>query len=184
MVPHHIGYGAGTRDTDEVPNLVRVVAGAPSEAQAAAEAVYLIEANLDDMTPELVPDAASAAQAAGALDVWTSGAQMKKGRPGFVISALVKPHDRDAVAASLLRHTSTLGVRMSRLERYELERDWISVDAGGGEVRVKRGWLAGELVNVAPEHDDCAAVAARTGQTAKQVWAAALGAASIGRGRE
>ena len=179
MVPRQIGYGAGTRDPEELPNLVRVVLG---EAQRStfeqAKPIYLIEANIDDLSPELVPDAAAAATSAGAVDVWTVPAQMKKGRPGIVMSALARPLERDAVAESMLRHTSTLGVRIAQFDRYELERDFITVAVSGGEVRVKRGWLDGELVNLAPEHDDCLAAAARIGSPVQAVWASALAAAS------
>jgi pyridinium-3,5-bisthiocarboxylic acid mononucleotide nickel chelatase len=183
MVPMQIGYGAGTRDPVEVPNLLRVVLGdAPVPSLGRTSPVYLIEANLDDLSPELVPDAAAAATSAGALDVWTVPAQMKKGRPGFVLCALARPPEREAVAASLLRHTSTLGVRIARYDRHELERDWITVEVAGGPVRVKRGWLDGEVVNLAPEHDDCAALAARIGRPVQTVWASALAAADRGEG--
>jgi uncharacterized protein (TIGR00299 family) protein len=179
MVPRQVGYGAGTRDSAEVPNLVRIVLGEPSVSTfERSSPVYLIEANLDDLSPELVPDAAAAATGAGALDVWTTPAQMKKGRPGLVLSALARPLDRDAVAGSLLRHTSTLGVRIARYDRYELERDWVTVEVAGGAVRVKRGWLDGEVVHLAPEHDDCAALAAQIGRPVQTVWASALAAAT------
>ena len=108
----------------------------------------------------------------------TVPAQMKKGRPGIVLSALARPLERDAVAESLLRHTSTLGVRIAQFDRYELERDWVTVAVSGGDVRVKRGWLDGELVNLAPEHDDCLAAAERIGRPVQAVWASALAAAS------
>jgi uncharacterized protein (TIGR00299 family) protein len=179
MVPRQIGYGAGTRDPEDVPNLVRVVLGERSSApHEHAKPIYLIEANIDDLSPELVPDAAAAATSAGAVDVWTVPAQMKKGRPGIVMSALARPPERDAVAESLLRHTSTLGVRIAQFDRWELERDFITVAVSGGDVRVKRGWLDGELVNLAPEHDDCLAVAARIGRPVQTVWASALAAAN------
>ena len=179
MVPRQIGYGAGTRDPEDVPNLVRVVLGEPSGAPYEhAKPIYLIEANIDDLSPELVPDAAAAATSAGAVDVWTVPAQMKKGRPGIVMSALARPPERDAVAASLLRHTSTLGVRIAQFDRWELERDFITVAVAGGDVRVKRGWLDGELVNLAPEHDDCLAAAERSGRPVQAVWASALAAAN------
>jgi pyridinium-3,5-bisthiocarboxylic acid mononucleotide nickel chelatase len=179
MVPRRIGYGAGTRDPEAVPNLVRVVLGDTASAMHGhAKPIYLIEANIDDLSPELVPDAAAAAMTAGAVDVWTVPAQMKKGRPGIVMSALARPLDRDAVARSLLRHTSTLGVRFARLDRYELERDFVTVAVSGGDVRVKRGWLDGELVNLAPEHDDCLAAATCAGTPVQAVWASALAAAS------
>jgi uncharacterized protein (TIGR00299 family) protein len=179
MVARQIGYGAGTRDPEDVPNLVRAVLGETSSTlHERARPIYLIEANIDDLSPELVPDAAAAATSAGAVDVWTVPAQMKKGRPGIVMSALARPLERDAVAESLLRHTSTLGVRLARFERYELERDFVTVTVSGGDVRVKRGWLDGELVNLAPEHDDCRAAAERVGRPVQAVWASALAAAS------
>jgi uncharacterized protein (TIGR00299 family) protein len=179
MVPRQIGYGAGTRDPEQLPNLVRVVLGdAQRSTFEQAKPIYLIEANIDDLSPELVPDAAAAATSAGAVDVWTVPAQMKKGRPGIVMSALARPLERDAVAESLLRHTSTLGVRIAQFDRYELARDFITVAVTGGDVRVKRGWLDGELVNLAPEHDDCLAAATRSGSPVQAVWASALAAAS------
>jgi uncharacterized protein (TIGR00299 family) protein len=168
-----IGYGAGTREIDEIPNVVRVLVGEEVAGPANAM-VSLIETNLDDLSPELVPDAAEACFAAGALDVWATPVQMKKGRPGIVLSALARPADERRVAEALLRETSTLGLRIAQLRRWELDRDERTVEVAGERVRVKIGRLDGEVINVAPEHDDCAAVAARTGRTVKSVWAAAF----------
>jgi pyridinium-3,5-bisthiocarboxylic acid mononucleotide nickel chelatase len=176
MTLERIGYGAGTRDTAERPNLVRVLVGEALAAGPSAE-VSLLETNLDDLLPELVPDAVERCLAVGALDVWTVPAQMKKGRPGIVLSALARPGDEAAVAGAILEETSALGVRVGRLRRYELEREETSVRVGGERVRVKLGRLDGRLVNVAPEHDDCAAAARRLGRPVKSVWAAALAAA-------
>jgi uncharacterized protein (TIGR00299 family) protein len=172
-----IGYGAGTREIDAIPNLVRVLVGDLVAAPAYAQ-VSLIETNLDDLSPELVPDAAEACFAAGALDVWATPVQMKKGRPGIVLSALARPAEERAVAEALLRETSTLGLRISQLRRWELDREEETVEVGGEPVRVKIGRLGGEVVNVSPEHDDCATVAARTGQSVKSVWAAAFAAST------
>jgi len=227
MTVERSGYGAGTRDPDELPNVVRAVlgraveaaapggaglsgaaaapggAGAGAAASGAAEAangaaeaangaaeaasgagaagatgaVTLIEATLDDLLPELAPDASAAAFAAGALDVWTTPVTMKHGRPGFVLHALARPRDERAVARALLRETSTLGIRLARHDRIELEREHRSVRVGGREVRVKLGRLDGELVNVAPEHADCEAVARALGEPVKAIWARALAAA-------
>ena len=157
-------------------NVVRVLIGEAVESGPRAE-VSLLETNLDDLLPELVPDAVERCLAAGALDVWTVPAQMKKGRPGFVLSALSRPADESAVAAAILEETSALGVRVARLRRYELEREERVVAVDGEEIRVKLGRLDGRVVNVAPEHDDCAAVARRLGRPVKSVWAAALAAA-------
>jgi pyridinium-3,5-bisthiocarboxylic acid mononucleotide nickel chelatase len=170
------GYGAGARDTPERPNVVRVLLG---ETAAAGETrpVSLIEANLDDLLPELAPDAAAACFAAGALDVWTTPAQMKHGRPGFTLSALARPGEESAVAGAMLRETSTLGVRIARLERLELERESRTVEVGGEPVRVKIGRLDGRVVNLAPEHADCERAARAAGAPVKVVWAQALAAA-------
>lgn len=168
------GYGAGTRDVPHRPNVVRVLIG--EELAAPAPEVVLIETNLDDFSPELVPDAVERCFGAGALDVWTAPAHMKKGRPGFVFSALARPSSERAVAHAMLEETSALGVRVTRLRRYELEREERSVELDGGTVRVKIGRLDGRIVNIAPEHDDCAELARRTGRPVKSIWAAALAA--------
>jgi len=169
------GYGAGTRDTPAMPNVVRAILGAGTPAPT--RPVVLIETNLDDLLPELAPDAAEACFAAGALDVWTTAAQMKRGRPGFVLSALARPAERDAVAAAILRETSALGVRFGRLDRIELDRESRTVDVGGEPVRVKIGRRDGRVVNLAPEHADCRRAAEATGAPVKTVWARALAAA-------
>jgi pyridinium-3,5-bisthiocarboxylic acid mononucleotide nickel chelatase len=166
-----VGYGAGTRDLPDRPNVVRIVLGS---AAVGRTQVVVLETNLDDLSPELVPDAIDRCFAAGALDVWTVPAHMKKGRPGFVLTALARPEAEAAIARALLEETSALGVRVSRLERYELEREERYVDVEGRSVRVKVGLLDGRVVNVAPEHDDCAAVARETGRSVKSVWAEAL----------
>ena len=173
-----IGYGAGTREVAERPNLVRVLIGVRETPSVAGAAAVMIETNLDDLSPEFVPDAAERCFAAGALDVWVSAATMKKGRPGVVLAALARPADERAVAETMLRETTALGVRVSPVRRWELERRFVTVEVAGEAVRVKLGLLDGETVNAAPEHDDCRAVARRTGRAVKDVWAAALAAAA------
>jgi uncharacterized protein (DUF111 family) len=138
----------------------------------------LLQANVDDLVPELVPDVLEACVAAGAIDVWTAPIQMKKARPGVLLSVLGRPEDERALAETLLRHSSTLGVRVQRLERYELDRAIREVHVGGHPVRVKIGLLDGQVVNVAPEHDDCAAAASATGRPVKQIWTEAMSAAT------
>jgi uncharacterized protein (TIGR00299 family) protein len=169
------GCGAGSRELPDRPNIVRVILG--SVISGTPGDVALLETNLDDLNPELVPDAVGRCFAAGALDVWTVPAQMKKGRPGFVLSALTRPADEAAVALAMLEETSTLGVRVSRHRRYELEREERLVEVAGGVVRVKIGLLDGRVVNVAPEHDDCAKLARATSRSVKSVWSEALTAA-------
>jgi pyridinium-3,5-bisthiocarboxylic acid mononucleotide nickel chelatase len=167
-----VGYGAGAKDFADRPNVVRVVVG--SEAERPGGRAVLLETNLDDFPPELVPDAVERCFAAGALDVWTAPAQMKKGRPGFVLSALARPGAETGVARALLEETTALGVRTTRVDRWELDREERTVEVTGGSVRLKVGLLDGKVVNLAPEHDDCAAVARRTGRPVKSVWAEAL----------
>jgi uncharacterized protein (TIGR00299 family) protein len=177
MTLENVGYGAGMRDLPQVPNIVRVLVGELDEVATPAGEVIVIETNLDDTPGELVPDAAARAYAAGALDVWTTPVQMKKGRPGVVLAALARPDDARAVAEAIVRETTALGVRMSRHERLELERRFRDVTVDGHTIRVKLGLLDGEVVNLAPEHDDCARAAGALGRPVKSVWAAALTAA-------
>jgi uncharacterized protein (DUF111 family) len=167
-----VGYGAGSKDLPDRPNVVRLVLG--SETAPGTGEVVLVETNLDDLSPELVPDAVERCFAAGALDVWVTPAQMKKGRPGLVLSALGRPGAEADIAYAILEETSALGVRVSRLSRYELERQERVVEVDGGAVRVKVGVLDRRVVNVSPEHDDCAVVARETGRAVKSVWAEAL----------
>jgi uncharacterized protein (TIGR00299 family) protein len=169
-----VGYGAGTRELEQLPNLVRVLVGERAGADALRADALLIEANLDDISPQLLPDASERCFAAGALDVWVAPVQMKKGRPGFVFSALARPSDERAVAEAILRETTTLGVRVSAVRRWELAREWVEVEVEGETIRVKVGLLDGAVVNVAPEHDDCLAAARASGRAVKEVWAAAM----------
>jgi hypothetical protein len=171
-----VGHGAGARDLAELPNLVRVLVGERAE-HGRAHDVRLIEANLDDLSPEFVPDATAACFAAGALDVWVTPVQMKKGRPGIVLAALARPADEQAVAEAMLVESGSLGVRVSTVRRWELERRWRTVEVAGRQVRVKVRSLDGRTLRLAPEHDDCAAVAAETGASAGAIWSAALAAA-------
>jgi uncharacterized protein (TIGR00299 family) protein len=171
------GTGSGLREHPDRPNIVRVTIGEADHRSGRGE-VVLLQANVDDLVPELVPDVLEACVVAGAIDVWTAPIQMKKARPGVLLSVLGRPDDERELAETLLRHSSTLGVRVQQLERYELDRAIREIHVGGHPVRVKIGLLDGQVVNVAPEHDDCAAVAAVTGRPAKQIWAEAMSAAT------
>lgn len=164
------GYGSGTRDLKPFPNVVRAILG----TETGSGTVSLIEANLDDLLPELAPDAATACFRAGALDVWTTPAGFKHGRPGFVLSALARPEAQRAVIEAMLRETSTLGVRVAHLDRVELERDFLTVEVAGEPVRIKVGRLDGKVVNLAPEHADCERAARIAGEPVKLVWARAM----------
>ena len=131
-------------------------------------AVSLIEANLDDLLPELAPDAAAACFAAGALDVWTTPVQMKRGRPGFIMSALARPDDRTRGR----RGDAARDEHARRADRPPRPRSsWsassFTVEVAGEPVRIKVGRLDGRVVNLAPEHADCERAARITGEPVK-----------------
>ncbi len=136
----------------------------------------MLETNLDDLSPQLLAVALEAAIAAGAIDAWIAPLTMKKGRPGHLLGALASDNARAAVEAALFRETSTLGVRATRVERNALDRELVEVRTQYGSVRVKVGRRAGQILNVAPEFEDCRQAAQRSGVPVKEVLAAALAA--------
>jgi hypothetical protein len=169
------GSGAGTWDPDHVPNVVRSLIGAPTEASPRQDGPLILETNLDDLLPEFVPDVLEACLAAGAVDVWTTPALMKRGRPGLTLAALVHAVDEREVAEAILRHTTALGLRVRRTEhRWALTREFRTVEVDGRTVSVKVGLLDDEVVNLKPEHRDCVRVAGQLGRSVKAVWVAAL----------
>ena len=171
-----VGYGAGARRWEDAPNVLRAVLGAGVRGQPGGGAGWVLEANLDDLTPQLVAAALEAVLAAGAADAWIAPLTMKKGRPGHLIGALVPDVARAAVEEVLFRETSTLGVRAYRVERTVLERELVEVSTPYGAVRVKVGRRAGAVVNAAPEFEDCRSRAREHGVAVKEVLAAALAA--------
>jgi uncharacterized protein (DUF111 family) len=176
-----VGYGAGGRQLDELPNLLRVILGERvREEGPGGDGGLVLEANLDDMLPELVPWVTERLFAAGAADVWLTPVQMKKGRPGMVLSALCPPGTDAAVRAVLWRETSTLGVRGTPVRKWMLERRLVEVELLGGKVRVKLGLDGGRVVNVAPEFADCSRLAEVSGRPLKEVMARAQAAALAG----
>ena len=172
-----VGYGAGSRQHDELPNLLRVVLGERTEAGAAGDSGLVLEANLDDMNPELAPWVLDRLFEAGAADVWFTPIHMKRGRPGVTLSVLCAPGTDAAVRELLWRETSTIGVRGLPVRKWMLERRVIAVGVPGGKVRVKLGLDGGRVVNVAPEYADCARLAGETGRPLKDVMARAQAAA-------
>ncbi|HEV2755201.1 MAG TPA: nickel pincer cofactor biosynthesis protein LarC [Actinomycetota bacterium] len=168
------GYGAGTRDT-EAPNVLRVLVG--EAAERGDERLVEIAANLDDMSPELLPHAVEALLAAGAVDAWITPVLMKKGRPGFALSALAEADDTERVVDVFLRETTTFGVRMHEVAREVLDRTWVEVDVEGHSMRVKVGRRGAAVVSAAPEYEDARRVARATGMPLKQVYERALRAA-------
>lgn len=179
MALDNVGYGAGARELPDHPNVVRVLLGTATVATAAEHRrpAILVECTLDDLSGELTADAAAACLAAGALDAWMAPVQMRKGRPGVTLTAVARPEHEVAVAETVPRHTSTLGVQIVPVKRWELAREWHTVSVDGERIAVKVARLAGEIVNLAPEHDDVARAATMLGRPAKAVWAQTWAAA-------
>lgn len=169
-----LGYGAGKRELPEVPNLLRVRLGESTE-QLTRDRVVLLEANIDDMNPEIYGYLSDLLFERGALDVYITPAQMKKGRPGNVLSVLTQPRDQEQIAATILAETTTLGVRHQAVDRLVLQRAIASVDTPYGPVQVKV-WDFDGVRRSAPEYEDCAQLARRHGVPIQSVYAAARAA--------
>ncbi|WP_225410345.1 nickel pincer cofactor biosynthesis protein LarC [Stigmatella hybrida] len=178
FIVERVGYGVGTKDFKDRPNVLRASLG---RAEARADAgLWVVEANLDDSTPQLLGYLMERLLEQGARDAWVVPAVMKKGRPGHLLGVLVEGGQRETVMDTVLRESTTLGVRYHRVERHALERDWVEVETPWGKVRVKRGLRAGEVLNAHPEFEDCRQVADKAGVPLKQVMAAALAALTRG----
>jgi len=169
------GYGAGGRDIPGVPNVLRAVLGDEATAPETMR-VTVIECNIDDMNPQFFGGVMDRLYAAGALDVCYAPVQMKKNRPGTMVTIVAPGPRRDALVDVLFRETTTIGVRYHEADRTCLAREWVSVATPFGPVRVKIASRGGAVVNAAPEYDDCAARAAEHGVAVKDVHAAAAGA--------
>jgi pyridinium-3,5-bisthiocarboxylic acid mononucleotide nickel chelatase len=165
MTVRSTGSGAGRKDMPGHANILRVLTGDQAETPQPwrVSALRLVEATVDDIDPRLWPDALAALQAAGAIDCWLTAVQMRNGRPGHVVSALAAPDTARSVARALLRETTSLGLRITDVERIALPRDSVQVDVAGHAVGVKRGFLDGVPVTVQPEFADARAAAASAG---------------------
>lgn len=184
-----VGYGAGTRELPDRPNMLRIFAGhEAAKPQDRAEQLspspgadmWEIATNVDDTNPQLWPPLLEALLSHGANDVWLSPASMKKGRPGVVLHVLCEGKLRQTLCQMILRETSSLGVRFHRVQRQILEREMVSVDLPGGGVQIKLGRdpVTKEVLNVAPEFDTVVQSAKQSGQTVKQVYAQAISASA------
>jgi len=177
LAPQKIGYGLGTRENRTRPNVLRAVLGDSTDAAAhdwETDFVCVLQTNLDDTNAELLGAFVEKAMALGALDVFHTPIQMKKSRPGVLLSVLCAEKDGDTFAALILRETTAFGVRRHTAERRKLRREFTTAPTGFGEVRVKLGKLDGQIVQAAPEFESCRALAERAGVPVKQVYEAAL----------
>jgi pyridinium-3,5-bisthiocarboxylic acid mononucleotide nickel chelatase len=176
MQVEHIGYGAGTRNPKDFPNVLRLSIGQSSEAPDRAESVTVLETALDDLSPQLLAHVTEAALAQGALDVMLTPVIMKKGRPGTLLTILCDEAKSAALQELILRETSTLGLRIRQDRRVCLERSHTAVETPFGSIRIKRGSRDGEEFNAAPEFEDCRAAALEHKASVKQVQQAAIAA--------
>jgi pyridinium-3,5-bisthiocarboxylic acid mononucleotide nickel chelatase len=182
MTVSAIGYGAGTADLEGQPNVVRIMIGetARQVSSAGDEEISIIEANLDDMNPQIYGYVLEKALAAGALDVYTTALQMKKNRPGTLLTILCRPEDTDALMSIIFAETTTFGVRTHRAQRRVLPREWVNVSTGYGSVRIKLSRSNGHILHVTPEYDDCRKLAVEKQVPLQQVISEALRAYQAG----
>jgi pyridinium-3,5-bisthiocarboxylic acid mononucleotide nickel chelatase len=177
MVVDLIGYGAGSRELER-PNVLRLSVGEMVRTTSSGQALIL-STTIDDLPGELLPPVLESLRTAGASDACATPVLMKKGRPGQEISCISDPWHGDALRAVLFRETTTLGVRGHLVDKWHLQREWVTVEVGGVPVRLKVGRLRGEVVNVAPEYEDCVTAAQATGLALKEVFARARAAWSV-----
>lgn len=181
MTVDKIGHGAGTKDFDDQPNILRLMVGTIAQTQALPRAsleasecdrVVVLETNLDDITPEIVGYCFEQLFAAGALDVFAIPIQMKKQRPGVLLSVIAEPAVADRLEAILFRETATFGIRRHEAVRHKLQRESVTVKTPWGPVKAKRGWRQDGFEVLTPEYDDCARVAREHGMPLRVVYAA------------
>jgi uncharacterized protein (TIGR00299 family) protein len=175
MAVEKAGHGAGGRDTKGRPNVLRIVLGREA-AGGPSERVLVLETEVDDAPPQLLGPLIDKLLAAGAVDAYFTPVQMKKGRPGVLVTALAPPAAREALEEVLFRETTTLGVRRQEWDRTTLERETRTVETAYGPIRVKIGLRRGAVWNAWPEFGDCEEAAAARGVPVKEVLAAALAA--------
>jgi len=167
-----IGYGAGTRDLPQTPNVLRAVLGETSGG-AKSDTVAVIEANIDDMNPQWFGDVMERLLVNGALDVFLTPVQMKKNRPGTLLTVLCEPRDADRFVELVLTHTTTFGVRLHEARRRMLAREIVRVPTRFGEIEVKVGRYNGKVVTRSPEYESCKRAAALANVPVREVYDAA-----------
>lgn len=181
MTIERIGHGSGTKDFMEQPNILRLMVGTTDPgsqtlglnavARTEADVVEVLETNLDDVAPEIVGFAVERLLSAGALDVFAVPIQMKKQRPGVLLSVICEAEKVGELEAILFRETGTFGVRRTTATRTKLRREEVEVQTPWGPVKAKRGWREG-LEVLTPEYDDCARVAREHNVPLRDVYAA------------
>ena len=182
LVARKVGYGLGTRNNKTRPNVVRAILGESEEISSGpdweTDSIAVLETNLDDISGEILGHFVDSTLKAGALDVFHTPIQMKKNRPGVLLTVLCNAADADRFTERMLRQTTAFGVRRSILERRKLRREMIRVRTEFGEIPVKVGLLDGERVQIAPEFDACRDKAVQAGVPVMLVFQAAQQAAN------
>ena len=173
MKPEQVGYGAGLREYENFPNVLRVVVGESVENSSAEERLLMIETNIDDASPQILGYVMDKAFALGARDCYFTSVQMKKNRPGVLLSILCDAHQKESMMSLLFSETTTLGVRTYDVSRRSLERKIVSVQTEYGPIDVKVGHLNGNVVNAMPEFEQCKAAALKARVALKEVEDAA-----------
>ena len=176
MRVERIGYGAGDRDLEGTPNVLRVLVGDATALATAAGAsdggrVVVIECEIDDMNPQIFGPLMDTLQAAGALDVFYAAVQMKKNRPGTLVTIIARPADRETLTDVMFRETTTIGVRFTEMQRECLDRESVEVSTPLGRVRFKVARRNGRILNAQPEFGDIARIAAERGVPIKEAQA-------------
>jgi pyridinium-3,5-bisthiocarboxylic acid mononucleotide nickel chelatase len=178
LVPEKIGYGLGERDNKTRPNVLRAVLGSSTATKGAhdweTDQVAVLETNLDDINSEIIGYVSEKALKEGALDVFHTSIQMKKNRPGVLLTLLCASTDADRFSELLLRETTALGVRRTIAERRKLRREMVKVETAFGSVEVKIGTLDGTKVQASPEFESCRKLAEAKGVPLKEVYSAAV----------
>ena len=175
------GYGAGTRQYEKFPNALRVLIGEASDfAGSSDERLWMIETNMDDISPQILGHVMERAFALGALDCYFTSVQMKKNRPGVLLSILCRPEDRPALRELLFAETTTLGIRAYEVERRALERQIVVVETQYGPIDVKVAQLNGHIVKAMPEFEQCRQAARAAGVPLRVVEEAARAALRSG----
>lgn len=158
MTVSAIGYGAGSRSSDEIPNMLRVMIG-EAVPSFCGDRVIVIEANIDDMSPQNFEYIFERLFGEGALDVYTANIQMKKSRPAFKLTVLTEPHKLGRISAVIFKETTTIGMRYYEASRLKLDRKLIKARTRYGEINVKVSSGPGGIKTVSPEYEECARIA-------------------------
>jgi uncharacterized protein (TIGR00299 family) protein len=168
-----VGYGAGDRDLPGTPNVLRVLIGESTD-RPGTEQILVLECEIDDMNPQIFGAVMDRLYAAGALEVYFASVQMKKNRPGTLLTILSRPDQRQELTSLVFRETTTIGVRYHEVTRERLEREMVEVVTPLGTVRFKVARLGGAVVNASPEFEDCLRVASERNVPLKDVQAIAI----------